>query len=158
MQKSIKECGQWKIEDMTFPVPEGFPRTHDRSSGAPKPPKHRVPTAEIKTMSSVSLKPSWLSEAAEFCHHNLKKKENGSRAHWKKSEGTEFMRTCAMIGGYQKKLHASINNNENVPLPDVWLDKGSLESCHWAPMHLLFLGHTKSNHMMLKDWLKKTTC
>ena len=78
-KKSIKECGQWKIKHITFPVPERFPRTYDRSSCAPKPPEHRVLTSEIKMMSSVSFKPSWLIEAAEFCHHNLKKRKRVQR-------------------------------------------------------------------------------
>jgi hypothetical protein len=37
--------------------------------------------------------------------------------------------------------------------PETWQDKNGLAKCHFAGMHMLFLGHVKSNYSMLSKWL-----
>jgi hypothetical protein len=46
------------------------------------------------------------------------------------------------------------STNQPLPqYPDTWQDNNALAKCHYAGMHMLFLGHVKSNFNMLSKWL-----
>ena len=102
--KGTKECGKWKLQENTFPMPEDFPTVFDERPGAPKPPLQRVPTRDSTELEIAILKCNWLKEAAIFAHHNLSTKNPVTgRSFWTMKSGTAFLRTCAMTGPHQKR-------------------------------------------------------
>jgi hypothetical protein len=51
-------------------------------------------------------------------------------------------------------VHAASRSEEQIPpFPVTWNDINALKKCHYAAMHMLFLGHTKSNFEMAAAWL-----
>jgi len=98
----------------------------------------------------------WLTHAAIFAHHQLKTRPPNSPArkrYWSKKHSTAFLRTC----GINRKLYDAIydsakRGDDRPPLPYTWYPKNALRSTHFAAMHVLFLGHAKSNYDMVNKF------
>lgn len=64
------------------------------------------------------------------------------------------MRTCGVtLKVIDDVFTASRSEAVIPPFPVTWNDKNALKKCHYAAMHMLFLGHTKSNFDMAAAWL-----
>jgi hypothetical protein len=155
--RKCDQCVSWNVMDtqFTFAAPNDFPTTFDQSPGAPLAPKGReiTTTGGQQRLSCIYLTIPWLKEAVIFAHHQLKTSRsppNQRRKYWTKANSQAFLRTC----GINKKLYNAVydsakNGDESPPLPYSWAPSNALLSTHYAAMHMLFLGHAKSNFKMV---------
>ena len=154
-KKSKQKCGKWNLAANRFPTPKDFPTHWDGSKDAPKPPKDRIPKKNLKFLNTVSLDEEWLETAVEFAHHNMKTNTNNTcRKKWTKAEATAHLRTCAIGKNLIDSNCVSAKNKKEAVFPAMWERTGSIKKCHCAAMHMLFLGHVKSNFLMIKEWLE----
>lgn len=154
-------CSDWDMMDQKFkfPVPKNYPTTYDTREGAPPPPIGRdisISNAS-KELNTVKLSTTWLKQVVSFAHHNAKTcVPNTSRRYWTKGNTLEYLRTCSISAKYSEQVHDSALSGDDVPpIPPTWKDRDGFLKCHYAAMHMLFLGHTKSNYDMTSEWLKK---
>ena len=159
------KCSSWNLLDgsFSFPAPSKFPLLYDTSPGAPTPPPGRevlshIPIKERKLI-SVNLTVEWLHHATLFAYHNYKTCPPGHRSNrrfWRKENLVDFLRTCGIVNKLQQEIAHCAHNNLPCPVPTMWTRKtDALRRCHYAPMHMLFLGHVKSNFLMVEKWLKR---
>ena len=114
---------------------------------------------------SVKLTVSWLKIAVDFACHNVKTFIPGQRQsqrYWTKGNFVSFLKTCGLTSKVIDSLYNETRSMEtqtgeqtSVTYPVAWKDVESLSKCHYAPMHMLFLGHAKSNWDMMSKWLGK---
>ena len=50
-------------------------------------------------------------------------------------------------------IHLCQNGDSDPPSPAPWSDPLIFSKCHYAPMHMIFLGHVKSDIYMVSKWL-----
>ena len=60
-----------------------------------------------------------------------------------------YLRTCGIGGKLQARVYECAMNGEPVPKPQMWGPRNALQHIHYAAMHMLFLGHAKSNYDMV---------
>ena len=66
------------------------------------------------------------------------------------------MRSCGISSELISNVcESAANGNKEPPFPTTWYDNNAMEKCHYAGMHMLFLGHIKSNFEMISTWLSK---
>jgi hypothetical protein len=171
------ECSDWNVMSnfFSFPVPNHYPTKCDRREGAPLPPagrdvihggvsannkRQRVAViASLQRLTTVKLSIEWLKECILFALHNMKtlkpEVRNRKRAcYWTKGNLTAYLRTCGVTLKVIEDVHAASRSEEQIPpFPVTWNDINALKKCHYAAMHMLFLGHTKSNFEMAAAWL-----
>jgi hypothetical protein len=93
-----------------------------------------------------------------FAHHQMTTcppNSSQSKRFWTKKVMSVFLRTCGITA---KLIDAAIylsakGGDEYPPLPYSWSNKGALEQNHFAVMHMMCLGHTKSSFDMTTMWL-----
>jgi hypothetical protein len=101
----------------------------------------------------VSMSVNWLQDAIKFAYHNITTL-SGKKSYWTKGNCISFLKTCGISNSLINKIIlASTNIEMTYVLPKTWHDERVLEKCHYAGMHMLFLGHVKSNFEMLTVWL-----
>jgi hypothetical protein len=155
-------CSSWNLLDpkLTFPAPARFPIRFDTSHDAPAAPLGReiLPHVPIKERSlhSVYITIPWLKQAVQFAFHNHATFYSGSARFWNKAQFEAFLRTCSFVKKLQSEIARCVRQKLPCPTPTLWTrGDETLRRCHYAAMHMLFLGHVKSNFLMMEKWLKR---
>ena len=110
---------------------------------------------------TVKLTVTWLRMAVTFATHNLRTVVPNGRAKqtfWTKGNFSAYLKTCGISNRLVDLLFRDSESEHydlKKSLPVCWKDVCSLAKCHYAPMHMLFLGHMKSNIEMISNWLGK---
>ena len=100
----------------------------------------------------------WLKDAVLFAHHNMKTPlssvlPNGKRF-WNKAQASAYLRSCGCTNKLIDSVYASAKNADTFPpFPETWIDEQGLERCHFAPMHMIFLGNVKTVLEILCTWM-----
>ena len=106
---------------------------------------------------AIHLDVKWLQSALIFRHHNVKTRPPGGRSNkrfWTKANLSAYLRSCSCSGKLIDSVYLLAKNGDSVPpYPASWSDPLIFSKCHNAPMHMLFLGHVKSNIDMVSKWL-----
>lgn len=151
------ECVSWNVMDnrFTFKAPADYPKTYDQSPGAPAPPLGReidVNHSSVPRLRTIFLDVEWLGLAVAFAHHNLKTRPPGARGRkrfWTKAGANAYLRTCGIGTKLINTIYDSAQSADaHPPLPCTWKSGAALRLTHYAVMHMLFLGHVKSNYDM----------
>lgn len=150
-------CSGWDVLDPSFTsaTPTSFPTMIDRRAGAPLAPKGREITEEsnaTRRLPSIYLTVEWLKTAVVCAHHQIKTNPPGTnvrKRYWTKGNLVAFLRTCGISKKLQDEIYKSAKRDDATPpLPATWSHSAALQKCHYAAMHMLFLGHVKSNYDM----------
>ena len=87
----------------------------------------------------------------------MKTRPPGGRANkWfgTKANLSAYLRSCSCTGRLTDAIYLSAKNgNSDPPFPATWSDPMVFSKCHYAPMHMLFLGDVKSDIDMVSKWL-----
>ena len=106
---------------------------------------------------AIHLDVKWLQRALIFGHHNVKTRPPGGRTNkrfWTIANLSAYLRSCSCTGRLIDSVYLSAKNGDSVPpYPASWSDPLIFSKCHYAPMHMLFLGHVKSDIDMVSKWL-----
>jgi len=151
------ECHSWNLMSTGFTckAPKDYPNKCDSSPGAPTAPPGRecLPVSNgNRRLPCVYLTIAWLEQAVTFAHHNAKTPVTPRRKtkFWNKGQFTAFIRTCGMGGKLHDRIFACAMEGIPPVMPFLWGPRDSLRNVHYAAMHMLFLGHAKSNYDMVK--------
>ena len=158
-----RKCASWDVlhPSFKFCVPANYPTNYDQRPDAPLPPNGReinLPIEGTKRMlRAIRLDVKWLQSALIFGHHNVKTRLPGGRTnkrYWTKANLSAYLRSCSCTGRLIDSVYLSAKNGDSVPpYPASWSDPLIFSKCHYAPMHMLFLGHVKSDIDMVSKWL-----
>ena len=106
---------------------------------------------------TIHLNVGWLQSDIIFGLHNVKTRSPGGRANkwfWTKVNLSAYLRSCSCTGRLIDAIYLSAKNGDSdPPFPVAWSDPMVFSKCHYAPMHMLFLGHVKSDIDMVSKWL-----
>ena len=106
---------------------------------------------------AICLNVKWFQSALIFGHHNVKTRPPGGRTNkrfWKKENLSAYLRSCSCTGRLIVSVYLLAKNGDSdPPYPAAWSDPMIFSKCHYAPMHMLFLGHVKSDIDMVSKWL-----
>ena len=160
------KCSSWNLLDgaYSFLAPPNFPTTYDNRPDAPTAPPGReilpiFAVGQKRKLVSVCLTVDWLQQATVFAYHNYKTcppNQPPKKRYWRKVNLEDFLRTCGIVKKLQQEIAHCAQNNLPCPIPTLWTrSKDALRRCHYAPMHMIFLGHVKSNFHMEEKWLKR---
>ena len=98
-----------------------------------------------------------LQIALIFRHHNVKTRPPGGRTnkrYWTKANLSAYLRSCSCTGRLIDSVYLSAKNGDSVPpYPASWSNPLIFSKWHYAPMHMLFLGHVISYIDMVSKWL-----
>ena len=153
----------YRIEDIQTATTNEGEETNQEENGEGtskkrKKQRRKKPTKRIY-LRTVRLSVTWLKEAVTFACHNVRQPfeiQRPSKKFWTKSNFVAFLKTCALTNRMIESLYQECSSRVIDPtLPVCWNDATSLAKCHFAPMHMLFLGHVKSNIEMMSKWLGK---
>ena len=152
----------FRVEEHTSAVVDGDPPENDAdatngSRKRRKSPKKPPPKVFLQT---VKLTVDWLKSAVIFACHQIKTHLPGGRQnqmYWTKANFAAFLKTCGCTNKLIDTLHKEAANDDypRSNMPVTWGEVESLAKCHYAPMHMLFLGHSKSNIEMISKWIGK---
>ena len=152
-------CVSWNVmnSDFTCASPTDYPTICDMRAGAPPPPLGReVSATGSQRLPCIYLTIEWLTVAVIFAHHQLKTNPPDSHPNkrfWTKAHATAFLRTCGIGTQLIEVIYESAKNkDERPPLPYSWVPRNALQNTHYAAMHMLFLGHAKSNYNMVNKF------
>lgn len=152
-----EHCVSWNVMDSKFTsaAPAGYPTVFDERPGAPQAPIGReiiTNSNQKQRLPCIYLTVGWLQEAVIFAHHQLKTRppnSNARKRYWTKAMAVAYLRTCAIGTKLQNAIYDSAQNGDDrPPLPCSWSPGVALQLNHYAVMHMLFLGHVKSNFEM----------
>jgi hypothetical protein len=170
---SITNCANWNVlkSSFTFPVPGNYPTNYDTSIGSPLMPhgreviinrsgNKRAHNVDIQKLPMIEMSIDWLKQGIIFAHHNLKTSINKdkleSKKYWTKGNLIDYLKTFGISNAIITMVSDAASKNQPIPsYPETWQDSKALEKCHYAGMHMLFLGHVKSNYNMISQWLNK---
>ena len=106
---------------------------------------------------AIGLNVKWLQSALIFRHHNVKPRPPSGRTNkrfWTKSKLSAYLRSSSCTGRLIDSIYLLAKNGDSdPPFPPAWSDPFIFSKCHYAPMHMLFLGHVKSDIDMVSKWL-----
>ena len=106
---------------------------------------------------AIRLDVQWLQNALIFGHHNVKTRPPGGRTNkrfWTKANLSAYLRSCSCTVKLIDSVYLSAKNGDSVPpYPASWSDPMIFSKCHYAPMHMLFLGHVKRDIDMIPKWM-----
>ena len=153
------QCVSWNVMDPKFTsaAPADYPTACDQSEGAPPAPLGReiVPHRGHR-LPCIYLTVPWLTQAVIFAHHQLKTHPPNTppnARYWSKKNSTAFLRTCGIGSKLYNAIYDSAKaGDDHPPLPHSWSPKNALQLTHYAAMHMLFLGHAKSNYDMVNKF------
>ena len=114
--------------------------------------KQKLPMIEITI--------EWLKQGIVFAYHNLKtgidKNNVDSKKYWTKGNVKDYLTTFGISQSIIDMVTKAATSNLPLPTyPETWQDSRAIEKCHYTGMHMLFLGHVKSNYVMLSRWFSK---
>jgi hypothetical protein len=153
------KCASWNILDphMSFPIPDKFPMKADQSFTGNIPSGRdvcRIRSTNVTWLVTVNLTLPWLESVARYAFHHIAK--NGQKKvqyHWNKQEFVTYCRTCGFTNALSMSIENAARHGLQCPIPTRWKRERALEKCHYAAMHMLFLGHVKSNMELFSKWL-----
>ena len=158
-----RKCASWDVlhPSFTFCAPANYPTNYDQWPGAQLPPNGRELNLPIKgtqrMLCVIRLNVKWLQSALIFGHHNVKTRPPGGRTNkrfWTKANLSAYLRSCSCTGGLIDSIYISAKNGDSdPPFPAAWSDLLIFSKCHYAPMHMLFLGDVKCDIFMVSKWL-----
>lgn len=170
-----KKCCNWNVFDkhFSFPKPKNYPESYDTDTiGAPLPPYGREialkksihksnkghHTIMNNNLCMVPLSVSWLKSCLQFAHHNVRThlfaEGKNNKRFWTKGNFVAYLRSCGVSSELINTNYSSAINGDAEPIfPNTWMDTNALDKCHYAGMHMVFLGHVKSNFEMISTWL-----
>jgi len=174
---TCKSCCDWNLRHisardlLTSKPPAKYPRSCDKSEGAPSPPEGRgVSTGDDFVLGLWLVTFEGLKAAVKFAHHNTIPRPD--KSHWGVGICRDYLRTCGCKGTLVDEVVASALGNHAVPISPLWdvevgvwaapcpLDEPSRNNpSHFLVetiMHLVFLGIVKSSVDLIDDWLKNT--
>ena len=106
---------------------------------------------------AIRLDVKCLQSVLIFGHHNMKTRPPGGRTNkrfWTKANLSAYLRSCSCTGRLIDSVYLSAKNGDSFPpYPVSWSDHLIFSKYHYAPMHMLFLGHVKSDIDMVSKWL-----
>ena len=106
---------------------------------------------------AICLNVKWLQSALIFGHHNVKTRPPGGRTNkrfWTKANLSAYLMSCSCTGRLIDCIYISAKNGDSdPPFLAAWSDPLIFSKCHYAPMHMLFLCHVKSDIDMVSKWL-----
>ena len=106
---------------------------------------------------AIRLNVKWLQSALIFGHHNVKPRPPSGRTNkrfWTKANLSAYLRSCSCTDRLIVSVYLSAKNGDSdPPFPAAWSNPMILSKCHYAQMHMLFLGHVKSDIEMVSKWL-----
>ena len=152
-------CASWNILDphMSFPVPKTFPMKADNLYTGSIPSGrdvNRIRVSGETWLVTVNLTLPWLENAAKYAfHHVVRNGEKKMQYHWNKQEFFTYCRTCGFTNALSTSIESAAKSGSQCPVPTRWKRERALEKCHYAAMHMLFLGHVKSNMELFSKWL-----
>ena len=115
--------------------------------------------AKIACHETVWQSVSWLKQALIYAHHNMKTNPPDSRPnkrYWTKANLIAYLHSCSCSGKLIEAIYQSARRKEkHPPFPATWADCDAFSKCHYAPMHMVYLGHVKSDIEMLLKWLNR---
>ena len=156
------KCSSWNILDskFTFPTPKDYPCKYDKANNAPEPPIGRHIFDDdgkpIQQLHTVRLTLDWLEKVALFAYHQMSTKPPRGRSNqrfWTKGGCLAYLRTCGFVKRLAEAIYTAGKDGLPCPIPTTWKRSRSLEKNHFAGMHMLFLGHGKSNIVMKSKWM-----
>ena len=168
-----QKCSNWNVFgiNFSFPKPANYPEKYDLNVDAPIPPTGREIINSNKTatnhinkwrkttsldLSTVKLSIPWLEDCIRFAFHNVKTLiPSNNKRHWTKGNFVAYLRSCGISSELINKNYTSAINGTSPIFPTTWIDKDAMAKCHYAGMHMIFLGHVKSNFDMISEWLSK---
>ena len=158
-----RKCASWDVHHPSFKfcAPANYPTNYDQRPNAPLPPNGRelnLPIEGTKRMlRTIRLDVKWLQSALIVGHHNVKTRLPGGRTNkrfWTKANLSAYRRSCSCTGRLIDSVYLAAKNGDSVPHhPASWSNPLIFSKCHYAPMHMLFLGHVKSDIDMVSKWL-----
>ena len=158
-----RKCASWDVlhPSFKFCAPANYPTNYDQWPGAPHPPNGRELNLPIqgtqRMLRAICLNVKWLQSALIFGHHNVETRPPGGRTNkrfWTKANLSAYLRSCSCTGRLIDSIYISAKNGDSdPPFPAAWSDPLIFSKCHYAPMHMLFLGHVKSDIDMVSKWL-----
>jgi hypothetical protein len=141
----------------THSVPSDLFVPNDLLGSVAAATKKRSRTTVVRSqqrLPTVHLTLDWLKDIIKFAIHNItthqpSKKEDELGPYY------DYLATCGLNKKLIEKVYKYARENSMIdPIPYTWSDNNALQKCHYAAMHMLFLGHTKSNFEMTSTWLK----
>ena len=79
-----------------------------------------------------------------------------NKRYWTKANLIAYLRSCSYSGKFIEAVYQSARKKEkHPPFPATWADCDAFSKCHYAPMHMVYLGHVKSDIEMLLKWLNR---
>ena len=106
---------------------------------------------------AIQLTTDWLTKAVCFAHHNMKTHPPNTprnKRYWKKSMLSAYLRSCGVNNRLVDEIYDSAKKGEGTPpTPSTWIPKDAVERQHYGAMHLLGLGHIKSNFEMISKMM-----
>ena len=158
-----RKIASWDVlhPSFKFCVPANYPTNYDQRPGAPLPPNGRelnLPIQRTKRMLfAVRLNVKWLQSALIFGNHNVKPRPPGGRTNkmfWTKDSLPTYLRSCLCTGRLFDSVYLSAKTGDSdPPFPAAWSNPLIFSKCHYAPMHMLFLGYVKSEMDMVSKSL-----
>jgi len=155
------KCVSWNVMDskFTFKAPTGYPTVCDKSEGAPLAPVGReITETDDCRLPCVYLTIPWLRQAVVFAHHNMQTRRTprSTKKFWTKANLVAYLRTCGISAKmYDSVYESAMQKSTKVPMPITWGADNALRLTHFAAMHMLFLGHGKSNYNMTMKFHSK---
>ena len=161
---------------MLFPLPDKFPMSADPSYKGKTPtgrdvnkiasrgkderistPDEALPEDKEVVpgwLSTVNITLQWLKNAAYYAFHHVNPKGGRKNLHyWNKQEYYTYCRTCGFTNALAAAIEDAAKSGLPCPIPTRWKRERAFEKCHYAAMHMLFLGHVKSNMELFSAWL-----
>ena len=79
-----------------------------------------------------------------------------NKRYWTKANLITYLRSCSCSGKLIEAVYQSARKKEkHPPFPATWADCDAFSKCHYVPMHMVYLGHVKSDIEMLSKWLNR---
>jgi hypothetical protein len=159
-------CARWDPMSPLheFNIPTDFPLRYDDRPGAPVAPEGRAISSDPnRKLRTIYLTVAWLATAVFFAYHQATTPFPGGKKnekYWNKSMLVSYLRTCGATNKLIDAVYKSAVGREpseayQPPQPSTWSPGMALQRCHYAAMHMLFLGHVNSNYDMIGKWLAR---
>ena len=158
-----RKCASWDVlhPSFKFCAPANYPTNYDQQPGAPLHPNEcelNLPIQGTQQMfCAIQLNVKWLQSALIFGHHNVKTRPPGGRTNKRfltNANLSAYLRSCSCTGRLIDSINLLAKNGDSdPPFPAAWSDSLIFSKCHYAQVHMLFLGHVKSDIDMVSNWL-----
>jgi len=142
-------CSDWSMDELEFPPPEDFPKQFFSETTPELPIDPRVASGNLR------FRRLCVSDLKDACKFTFVAVHSG---HWSMKNGKTYLDSFAVSPAYRDQIvnQAMLEDGKMPPYPGSWCIPG-VDVCDHidVPMHLCFLGITKSNSSeFVVGWLK----